>query len=191
MCKVNKREYRKMDKKNPVKNQVHCPQANKMKLAFESEEKADLFMGFNSPVILEKNGKCPIRSYKCPSGCGWHVTSKAANKKRYTPKPVQQITHNSKYRQKKILSGEIDITSSPAYIELANKNSNMKTNLAGQNGLICRQREEISQLKLQLSNVNEENDKLEAKISELSNQVNNQITPKRRFTRLFTRMAAL
>ncbi len=44
-------------------------------MLFESKAKADNFLRYNREIILEENGKAPIRSYYCEFCCGYHVTS--------------------------------------------------------------------------------------------------------------------
>lgn len=59
----------------PVKNHIFCLGCNRPKIAFESKEKANNFIKFNSSEILEQTGKAPIRSYFCTFCSSWHVTS--------------------------------------------------------------------------------------------------------------------
>ena len=59
----------------PTKNRCFCPDCQEFKMSFETEKKAYSFIEHESKVILEENGYCPIRAYKCPiCGC-WHLTS--------------------------------------------------------------------------------------------------------------------
>lgn len=44
-------------------------------MLFESKEKADNFIRFNSDEMVAETGKAPVRSYYCALCCGWHVTS--------------------------------------------------------------------------------------------------------------------
>lgn len=58
------------------KRRVFCRVANKLKILFETKEKAERFIKFNSGDMLNEKGYCPIRAYKCLVCGGWHVTSK-------------------------------------------------------------------------------------------------------------------
>lgn len=58
-------------------NRPYCPDCREFKLSFETEKKAYSFIEYEAESILEENGYCPIRAYKCPvCGC-WHLTSEA------------------------------------------------------------------------------------------------------------------
>lgn len=59
----------------PTHNKVFCLPSNKPKMLFENRKKAENFIRFNGPEILENTGKAPVRSYYCPFCGGWHVTS--------------------------------------------------------------------------------------------------------------------
>lgn len=59
----------------PKKNKVYCPDCNRTKMLFPSEEKALNFMRFNTAEILEESNTAPIRAYYCDSCSGWHLTS--------------------------------------------------------------------------------------------------------------------
>ena len=59
----------------PVRNRRYCNGCNRSKILFESEEKANNFIRYNSEEILAENGKAPVRSYYCHFCGGWHVTS--------------------------------------------------------------------------------------------------------------------
>jgi len=59
------------------KNRFFCKDSGKLKLLFESEKKAGLFIKFNSEEIESESGYSPIRTYFCISCNGWHVTSKS------------------------------------------------------------------------------------------------------------------
>ena len=60
----------------PTKNRIFCKDCNKLKIFFETENKANLFIKFNANEIEENSGYKPERSYFCSYCCGWHVTSK-------------------------------------------------------------------------------------------------------------------
>lgn len=59
-----------------VKHRVFCPCAGKMKLLFETREKAQRYISFNADTIREQTGYSPSRTYFCRGCGGWHVTSK-------------------------------------------------------------------------------------------------------------------
>ena len=59
----------------PSKNSVFCYGCRRSKMLFETQSKADNFIKFNKDVILEENGKAPVRSYFCTFCNGYHVTS--------------------------------------------------------------------------------------------------------------------
>ena len=59
----------------PTKNRVYCYGCQRSKMLFESKEKADKFITYNSEGMLEENGKAPVRSYYCEMCGGYHVTS--------------------------------------------------------------------------------------------------------------------
>lgn len=59
----------------PTKNHYFCPDCMDYKMRFETEKEAYSFIEYESDIILEEKGYCPIRAYKCPiCGC-WHLTS--------------------------------------------------------------------------------------------------------------------
>ena len=61
----------------PSKNRFFCPHCKNFKLGFETEKEAYRFIAFQSESILEENGYCPIRAYKCPVCRCWHLTSES------------------------------------------------------------------------------------------------------------------
>jgi hypothetical protein len=63
----------------PTKNRVFCFDCGKHKMLFESENKANRFIQFNSEEIESENGYAPNRSYYCIACAGWHVTHKQDN----------------------------------------------------------------------------------------------------------------
>ena len=63
----------------PTKNKIFCKDANRTKMLFETEKKANTFIKFNKEEIEIESGKSPIRSYYCISCDGWHTTSKTEN----------------------------------------------------------------------------------------------------------------
>lgn len=62
--------------KNPMKpkSRVFCRDCRREKILFETQEKAENFIKFNSGDIEECGGYAPVRSYYCIPCCGWHVT---------------------------------------------------------------------------------------------------------------------
>jgi hypothetical protein len=60
----------------PTKNRIYCNDSGRIKMLFETEKKANLFIKFNSEEIESESGYSPIRVYFCISCNGWHVTSK-------------------------------------------------------------------------------------------------------------------
>ncbi len=58
----------------PTKNRVHCKECGRVKMLFESEKKAQLFMKFNNEEIAEESDKVPARAYYCEACGGWHLT---------------------------------------------------------------------------------------------------------------------
>ena len=65
----------------PTRNRIYCPSCLRSKMLFESEEKANSFIRFNSAEIMELNGKAPTRSYYCHFCGGWHITSVLSEQK--------------------------------------------------------------------------------------------------------------
>lgn len=59
----------------PTRNRIFCISCRRPKMLFESREKADNFIRFNSDEMVSETGKAPVRSYYCALCCGWHVTS--------------------------------------------------------------------------------------------------------------------
>lgn len=47
----------------PTKNRTFCASINRVKMLFETKEKADNFINFNAVEIAENNSYAPIRSY--------------------------------------------------------------------------------------------------------------------------------
>lgn len=66
-----------MTKMKKPKNKVFCYGCNKEKILFETKEKADNFIRFNSGEFLEKGKKAAVSSYYCRFCLGYHVTSNA------------------------------------------------------------------------------------------------------------------
>lgn len=63
----------------PTKNKTFCNGCRRPKMLFESQQKADNFIKFNSATILEETGKAPVRSYYCTFCGGYHVTSNTSS----------------------------------------------------------------------------------------------------------------
>lgn len=60
----------------PTKSRIFCREAQRSKMLFESEKKAENFMQYNSKEILNESGYAPVRSYHCIACDGWHLTSR-------------------------------------------------------------------------------------------------------------------
>lgn len=58
----------------PTKNRVFCKECSRVKMLFETEKKAQLFMKFNNEEIAAENGHAPTRAYFCESCGRWHLT---------------------------------------------------------------------------------------------------------------------
>lgn len=58
----------------PTKNRVFCNNCHRVKMVFQTQEKAENFIKFNADNIAEKSRNVPVRSYFCPACGGWHVT---------------------------------------------------------------------------------------------------------------------
>lgn len=59
----------------PTKNRVFCRDCRRVKMLFDTQEKADAFILRNQEQIKEESGYSPKRSYHCIVCGGWHVTS--------------------------------------------------------------------------------------------------------------------
>lgn len=59
----------------PVKNRVFCVDAERAKMLFDTQNKADNFIKFNAEEIKDETGYAPKRSYYCMFCNGFHVTS--------------------------------------------------------------------------------------------------------------------
>ncbi|TDQ79787.1 hypothetical protein [Sphingobacterium yanglingense] len=59
----------------PSKSRYYCPEAQRHKILFESEKKAEDFIRYNNEEIRKATGYAPVRSYQCIACDGWHVTS--------------------------------------------------------------------------------------------------------------------
>ncbi len=60
----------------PTKSRIFCREAQRSKMLFESQKKAENFMQYNSKEILSESGYAPVRSYHCIACAGWHLTSR-------------------------------------------------------------------------------------------------------------------
>lgn len=59
------------------RNRIICPDCDKPKMFFETENKARNFIKFNGEDILKDNQTIDdLRVYYCPSCCGYHISSK-------------------------------------------------------------------------------------------------------------------
>ena len=74
-------------------------------MLFESEEKANNFIRFNSAEIMELNGKAPTRSYFCRFCGGWHITSISSEQK------GQEMDQLDQDRFEKLTNGQAKATS--------------------------------------------------------------------------------
>lgn len=63
----------------PIKNRFFCNDCGKVKMLFETKEKAENFIKFNAEVIEEETGFKPERAYFCIACNGWHLTHKKEN----------------------------------------------------------------------------------------------------------------
>lgn len=59
----------------PTRNRIFCYGCHRPKMLFETQQKADNFIRYNSETILTEHKKAPVRSYYCEMCGGWHVTS--------------------------------------------------------------------------------------------------------------------
>ncbi len=57
------------------KNRIYCRGCGRLKILFESEAEANLFIRYNKEDIEGTTGKSPVRSYYCEFCAGWHTTS--------------------------------------------------------------------------------------------------------------------
>jgi hypothetical protein len=60
----------------PTKNRIFCRDCSRVKMFFETEQKAQNFIKFNGDEIKTESGYSPNRSYYCMFCNGWHVTSR-------------------------------------------------------------------------------------------------------------------
>lgn len=89
----------------PTRNRVYCPSCLRSKMLFESEEKANSFIRFNSAEIMELNGKAPMRSYYCRFCGGWHITSISSEQK------GQEMDQLDQDRFEKLTNGQAKVSS--------------------------------------------------------------------------------
>ena len=90
----------------PNKNIVYCCACQKPKMLFETKQKADNFIKYNSKEILEENGKAPIRSYHCMMCGGFHLTSNPSllSAKRFEKRDMKRLEEISSHKH----NNEID-----------------------------------------------------------------------------------
>ena len=90
----------------PTKNIVYCCVCQKPKMLFETKQKADNFIKYNSKEILEENGKAPIRSYHCMMCGGFHLTSNPSllSAKRFEKRDMKRLEEISSHKH----NNEID-----------------------------------------------------------------------------------
>ena len=60
----------------PTKSRFFCREAQRSKMLFESQKKAENFKQYNNKEILNELGYAPVRSYHCIACDGWHLTSR-------------------------------------------------------------------------------------------------------------------
>lgn len=53
------------------KRRVFCQQCHRLKMSFETRDKALRFIRYNGPEIGDT-----LRAYHCSACCAWHITSK-------------------------------------------------------------------------------------------------------------------
>ena len=94
----------------PTKNRIYCPACGRPKMQFESRQKADKFIRFNSDEIKEEHGKAPVRSYYCTMCCAWHVMSKP-----------EELAHIFDNRDKRLLSRQTIEKNKTCDIDMLNK----------------------------------------------------------------------
>lgn len=59
----------------PTKNRFYCNDARRLKMLFETEDKAKKFISFNQEEIEATSGISPKRVYHCIFCGGYHITS--------------------------------------------------------------------------------------------------------------------
>lgn len=69
----------------PSRGRAYCREAQRLKIFFETERKAENFIKFNHADMIQESGFAPTRWYYCIACDGWHVSSSrrfknAANK---------------------------------------------------------------------------------------------------------------
>ena len=70
------------------KNRVYCRECGKLKILFETEQKALNFLKYNAKDIINKKGYTPKRVYYCECCGGYHVTHCIRNYKPYTTQEI-------------------------------------------------------------------------------------------------------
>jgi len=56
----------------PTRNRVMCPDCWRVKMLFESKEKAQAFIHWNGKELPYGGNR--LRPYFCPACCGWHIS---------------------------------------------------------------------------------------------------------------------
>ena len=92
----------------PTKNRIHCNNSGKVRMLFETEKKANLFIKFNSEEIESESGYSPVRAYFCISCNGWHVTSREDRQNRAS-ETEQFLSLFTDERKKQLVERECNI----------------------------------------------------------------------------------
>lgn len=79
----------------PKRNRFFCPDCGRVKMLFESREKAQRFIDFNGKDIWNVD---KLRPYYCPACCGWHI-SHLEYKDEYEGRTERMINEYKKKKQ--------------------------------------------------------------------------------------------
>lgn len=96
----------------PTKNQFFCNDCGKIKMRFETEDKANRFLKFNANEIEEETGLRPERSYYCMACDSWHITSKKEmrNVKSRTEEVIEKYKQHKEEKNKtKIIANQPEL----------------------------------------------------------------------------------
>lgn len=79
------------------KNRIMCPDCRKPKMLFETQKKADMFIHYNKDEM--EYGE-QLRSYYCPSCCGWHITHMAYSEEyeNRTERLIEEYNNITKFK---------------------------------------------------------------------------------------------
>lgn len=86
----------------PTKNKVYCPAADRSKMLFETERKAENFIRFNAEEIRDSKGYAPQRAYYCEACGGWHVTHHKSYRSDTDNRNPGQVIQKYRIEQKRI-----------------------------------------------------------------------------------------